>query len=88
MIGPETSCGMMSVRKVTIAALYSRGGSMEFACHRLGPLSPMLELITCEGSCKGMFEQSLMSMRMGVTINSVQRAGFSFTKLELPVDSR
>ena len=61
---------------------------MKFACHLPGPLLPMVNRFAGQGSCKGVIEQSLMSMTMGVPINSSQRARFSFIELKLPVDSR
>lgn len=56
MIAPETSCCIMPVKDVIIAAFYSRGGPIKFACHRLCPLLPMSKLIACEGGTEGMIE--------------------------------
>lgn len=49
MIAPEASCRIMPVQEVIIAAFYSRGGPIEFACHRICSLLPMSKLIVCEG---------------------------------------
>jgi hypothetical protein len=46
----------------------------------------MSQLLMGEGSGVGMMKQSLMNSAMSLSIDAPQSAGFSLTKLMLPVD--
>ena len=61
---------------------------MKLPHHAPGPVLPMSKLPIREGSREGMIEQSSMSPSLCLLVNSFQRAGFGFTDLMLPVESR
>jgi hypothetical protein len=48
----------------------------------------MVKLLTSQGGCKGVIEQSLMSTAMGSSDKFGAENGFGLIELELPVESR